>query len=550
MSTKYGRPESVTTDGGLEYRLRFPEPDWEISERTTRDIAALWLQFDEWGRKRNPKKSRMREIIQEWNTTDAYCAIKASLQSRCEHPGIAFGVEKNALYDALGSVFGDGSRKSGKKFQREHGTTTKGLRKAQPDCPDATGPMPLNDLYGHYLYELAEASSTTKQASILEEMLRNCDEPWVIAELVLKSMSLYWGTSAMVKVINSEFDLDNGWKRRRVAGSTVSHFLYAATGESRDDLQPHDRHGTMKANTTSASKVAKKTQEDWLAQYKYDGARLFIHHAGDGDVRAYSGGHKDVTAALPELDDIDWPDCAFIFDCEATPYDEDGNVVPFENIMTRLTRVGKVDADKFDTDVVFKIFDCPVWHGKDICERKYTSRFEIVKRIFHPDNVARTGEDLETTFHRSVEDQHEGLVIKTKDGAYIPGGRHPHWLKWKPEPETLEVEVLAVIRGSGKHSDRMGALKVGLNHEGTTIPCGRVGTGFSDKERKEWWIRYETGEAMGQVVEIEYEDIQQTGKSWGLRFPRYKHLRPDGDVDTVERAARLIGRDDDYKEWV
>jgi len=545
MSTKYGRPETVTTDGGLEYRLRFPEPDWQESEKTTFELGQLWGQFLELGRKRNPKKSKMREVVTEWPVTDAYCAIKATIHSRFEHPGINWGVETDALYQAIERVF----EVDGKHYYDEYGSTVSGLREAQP-TGGGSSPMGLNDLYGHYYYRLAEASRVSEQADIITEMFENCDQPWVIAEAILYNKALYWGTSNMVDVISEEFDVEDGWRCRRIAGKTPTYFLHAVNGETRTELQPHDCHGTMKANTTSASKVAKKTQEDWLAQYKYDGARLFIHHAGDGDVRAYSGGHKDVTAALPELDDIDWPDCAFIFDCEATPYDEDGNVVPFENIMTRLTRVGKVDADKFDTDVVFKIFDCPVWHGKDICERKYTSRFEIVKRIFHPDNVARTGEDLETTFHRSVEDQHEGLVIKTKDGAYIPGGRHPHWLKWKPEPETLEVEVLAVIRGSGKHSDRMGALKVGLNHEGTTIPCGRVGTGFSDKERKEWWIRYETGEAMGQVIEIEYEDIQQTGKSWGLRFPRYKHLRPEGDVDTVERAARLIGRDDDYKEWV
>jgi DNA ligase-1 len=362
----------------------------------------------------------------------------------------------------------------------------------------------------------------------------------------------------ILKAIKNEYesttlsDIDP-WRAWRACGDIPAFWLETSRGVANEQMAPHRLHNTMKANSTSAESVAEELDHDeWLAQTKYDGARLFVHHNGDGTVRAYSGGGNDVTAALPEIKEMDWPDCSFIFDAEATPYDADGNVIPFENIMTRLTREvdpETVSTDDYDTEVVFKFFDCMYWRGRDITKRMYTDRWTIVKSVFGPENLARTGEDLESTFHSSIEAGHEGLVLKKKDGEYMPGGRHGQWLKWKPEPETLDVMVLDVQRGSGRISDRMGALEVGLLHRGDTEHVGCVGTGFSDEERKKWWLAHETGEARGKVIEIEFEEFQPNSGGWGLRFPSYQRRRPDGEVDTVERAAKLQNRHDDYEEW-
>lgn len=548
----YGMPDTVTTNGGLEYRFDFAQPDWEESEKTLADIGEVWLEFNDYGRKRNPKKARLRELVTEWNETDAYCAICALLHNRTPHPDLDWELSWDTYFDAVGNVFNDGDDGRELKDQTDEDSLPDSLRNEEHDRPDHPDrhEITLGELYGHWVYRMVEASTPSARREVAEELLLQAETKWAALEFLSYNSALYWGTANTVKVIADEFDVDDAWASRRRLSSTAEWFLTVSRGTVDPELQPHDVMGTMKANSTNASSVSELDQSEWLAQTKYDGARLFVHHAGDGDIRAYSSGSQDVTAALPELEDIDFPDCPFIFDCEATPYDDDGNPIPFENIMTRLTRVGEMDADDFDTDVVFKFFDAPVWHGRDITDRKYTDRFEVVKRIFDPENVARTGNDLESTFQSAVENGHEGLVIKRKDGSYTPGGRHSQWKKWKPEPETLDCVVVDVQQGSGRLSDRMGALSLGLlGPDDEVISVGRVGTGFSDSERKEWWVDHETDNAEGQVIEIEFEDIQYHG-GWGLRFPRFKCRRPEGECDTVERAARLQDRDDDYDDWL
>ena len=546
--TMKGRPE-IQAAGGIDYKYDLPEPDWEASELTTTDLAEILIEVDEMGRSRNPKKSLLRELHGLHNETDMYCIMTAIDGTDLPHPGLPLDVEQNAIYDALGEVYGDGTRESGEAFENRGGDVTAGLRQSSSGGDEAVS---LGEVFGEWLYELAEANGPNAQADLLEDYVSRLRNPWVLTHIINNDMTLYFGTYMMLRGLEDTFSGDV-FRQYRTCGAVNLWYLQASRGTATDEIAPHDYHATMKAESTDATEVSEELNQDaWVAQTKYDGARMFIHHDGDGDVRAYIGGGKDVTAAIPELDEMDWPDAPFIFDCEATPY-QDGEVVPFENIMTRLTRKPgeEFDADDFDTDVVFKVFDCLYWKGRDITRRMYDDRLTIVRAVFPPDNVARTGEDLETTFHKSLEAGHEGLVLKRKDGEHSIGGRKDQWLKWKPEPETLDVRVIGCERGGGRLDDRMGALEVGLiGPDDEIVSVGSVGTGFSDDERAEFWSDYETDELVGEIIEVEFEEFQPNSDGWGLRFPSFQRRRPDGSVDTVERAARLQDRQDQYEEWL
>jgi ATP-dependent DNA ligase len=547
MST-YGPDRPIEASGGLEYRYELPQPDWDNSAKTVTDLAEILAEVDEMGRSRNPKKALIRELIEEWSTTDAYCAVRAIDGSDIPHPEIPLDVEQNAIHDALGVVFGDGSRESGEQFAEDGDNVTAGLRQAIVTVPEPRD-VGLNEIYGEWLYELARADGPNAQAELLADYFRQCRKPWVLTHIINNDLTLYFGTYMILRGLEDEYDGDV-FRQYRTEGDVGCWFLQAARGDATETLEPHDYHETMKAESTDATGVSEELDHGkWLAQTKYDGARVFVHCAGDGDVRAYAGGGRDITSALPELDDIEWPDASFIFDCEATPY-QDGEVVPFENIMTRMTRTGEVDADEHDTTVVFKFFDCLFWKGRDITRRQYQDRFEIVKAAFHPRSVARTGSDLETTFHNSIEDGHEGLVLKRKDGEHDIGGRGDQWLKWKPEPETLDVLVIDCTRGSGAIGDRMGSLEVALvGPDGEPESVGEVGSGFTMDDRTEFWHDDEVGELRGQVIEVEFEEFQPNDDGWGLRFPTFERRRPDGEVDTIERAARLQDREEQYREF-
>lgn len=107
---------------------------------------------------------------------------------------------------------------------------------------------------------------------------------------------------------------------------------------------------------------------------------------------------------------------------------------------------------------------------------------------------------------------YEGLVLRQKaDG---PGGVSK-WLKVKPV-ETYDVKVTGIIEGTGKHKGRMGALMTDM---------GKVGTGFSDVERENWWTggRSNPG-VLGLLIEVACMQLTPDGK---FRHPRFVRIRYD-----------------------
>lgn len=113
---------------------------------------------------------------------------------------------------------------------------------------------------------------------------------------------------------------------------------------------------------------------------------------------------------------------------------------------------------------------------------------------------------------QSLEDfPFEGLVVK----------RWPHlgpWFKWKPTL-TLDLTIQGVFEGGGKHRGRLG---------GFITAKGRVGNGFTDKQREEIWSRKD--DCLGRIAEVECDCIDNNGN---MRFPRFLRFRDD-KVETDE----------------
>jgi hypothetical protein len=110
---------------------------------------------------------------------------------------------------------------------------------------------------------------------------------------------------------------------------------------------------------------------------------------------------------------------------------------------------------------------------------------------------------------------YEGLVLRQGD----------KWLKVKPE-ETHDVLVTGVIEGTGKHKGRLGALITGK---------GKVGTGFSDTERQDFWHWHITGHngehdepLVGRTIEVSCMHFTSGGM---FRHPRFVRMRPDKNAE-------------------
>lgn len=88
---------------------------------------------------------------------------------------------------------------------------------------------------------------------------------------------------------------------------------------------------------------------------------------------------------------------------------------------------------------------------------------------------------------------HDGLVLRQGD----------RWVKVKAS-ETVDLPVLEVLPGKGRHTGRMGALRTRL---------GIVGQGFTDAQREEAWTP-------GMVIEVAYRALSPAGKLKEGRFVR------------------------------
>jgi len=111
-----------------------------------------------------------------------------------------------------------------------------------------------------------------------------------------------------------------------------------------------------------------------------------------------------------------------------------------------------------------------------------------------------TGKTIEKAFNDVVESGGEGLVIHCGDALY----------KMKRE-DTEDVLVTGWIEGTGKFVGMMGAL---------ITPFGKVGTGFTNEERKSLTREFVTG----KIIEVSFMEKTADNK---LRHPRFKRLRLD-----------------------
>lgn len=558
--------------GSNEYL--FPIPDIDDLGRgrmTANDLHEYYDRLSDMGRKRTVKVELFAEMIREFEPVDCYVVFRQFCET-FPHPDRSLNLSTNRIDEAVAEVYFDGDTEHVTEQRNEHGGLSQWLNDNDigQDPEDADDGMLVTELYAT-LEKIAETGGEQSKTEMIRSTIEKMEHPWVFTQMCGRDATFYVGSYMYLDAITehcgySNDTLKEAWK---VCADSPTVFLDWARSdrEVTTELQPHARLRGMKAENDYEPSDIPELQEsgEWVAQTKYDGARVLVQHSGDGDVRAYlagrkEGGCKDVTAVLPELDDIDWPDCPFIFDAEATPYDkESGDVKPFQNILRRIGRRPdeKLDTDEVTTDleVRFKFFDCLVWHGKDIRDRKFTDRFSVVKNNFLPPRVAATGEDLEATFHRSLDEGHEGLVMKTKDHEYQLSTRSADWQKWKAQPETLDVVVTDAYRGGGRISDGVGSLHLAVKHDGELVNIGSVGTGFSDDERRELWKQHEASLLEGTLIEVAFEELQRGGgddldTSWALRFPSYNHKRPDGEVDTLRRAAELDGKEDEFEEWL
>ena len=105
----------------------------------------------------------------------------------------------------------------------------------------------------------------------------------------------------------------------------------------------------------------------------------------------------------------------------------------------------------------------------------------------------------------------EGVMLKRRDAAYVPGRPKGLWWKWKRDPLTVDAVLMYAQRGHGKRSSYYSDYTFGVWTAGAggdeLVPVGKAYFGFTDEELNQIdrFIRNNTIERFGPVREVTHE---------------------------------------------
>src|SRR5207302_5256339 len=289
-------------------------------------------------------------------------------------------------------------------------------------------------------------------------------------------------------------------------------------------------------------------------EFKLDGARIQVHKAGD-DVKVFSRGLRDVTAAVPEVLEAarSFTARGLILDGEVLALGAGGGPLPFQETMRRFGRRLDVDTLRAELPLTPFFFDCLYADAAPLTAEPQRARFAALLAIAPAHVVAhRSVNDIaaaEEFFAEALRAGHEGVMAKALDAPYAAGSRGRSWLKIKLA-RTLDLVVLAAEWGNGRRRGWLSNLHLGARdtEKGGFAMLGKTFKGLTD-EMLAWQTQELLKLEIGRdsytvdvepklVVEIAFHEIQISSKypsGLALRFARVKRYRSDkaaADADT------------------
>jgi bifunctional non-homologous end joining protein LigD len=276
----------------------------------------------------------------------------------------------------------------------------------------------------------------------------------------------------------------------------------------------------------------------WLFEVKYDGYRLLACKAGD-DVRLFTRRSNDWTERFRPIADAiaQVPARECVVDGEACVVDENGRP-SFHALQEWLGGSGP------PARIGFAAFDLLWLDGRDVRREPIEVRRELLEKLLEgrpaPLSFSRgVVGDLPKLLVAAKEAGLEGLMAKRKGTPYV-GGRSTQWLKLRFE-RRQDCAVIGWIPLAGDRQS-MGALVLGVVDEGKMVHAGRVGTGFTDRERRDWTKEL----ARDAVDEPQAERVPKTKDARWVK-PRvavecaFNEWTSEGSM----RQPRFLGRRDD-----
>ena len=298
-------------------------------------------------------------------------------------------------------------------------------------------------------------------------------------------------------------------------------------------------------------------------EWKMDGARIQVHKSDD-TVRIYTRNLNDVTAAIPEIEQVvrGLPVSDLILDGEAIAFDTSNRPHPFQVTMRRFGR--KLDVERLRTELPIRafFFDCLRIEGRSLADLPTRERYAALAQAVPsplriPRRVTGSVEEAEAFYAAALAAGHEGIMAKSLDAPYEAGNRGAGWLKIK-RAHTLDLVVIGAEWGHGRRTGKLSNLHLGARDPATGeyVMLGKTFKGLTDA-MLEWQTRellareirsegYTVYVRPELVAEIAFSDLQASARYPGglaLRLARVKRYRDDkraDEADTMDAVRRIF----------
>lgn len=297
-------------------------------------------------------------------------------------------------------------------------------------------------------------------------------------------------------------------------------------------------------------------------EWKMDGARIQVHKSGS-DVRLYTRGLNEVSAAVPEIVESvqSLPVESVILDGEAIAFDREGRPRPFQVTMRRFGRRLEVQKLREELPIGAFFFDCLRIGALSIVEQptreRYRALAEAVPAALRMPRLVTASEDEAQAFYEAaLQAGHEGVMAKSLEAAYEAGNRGAGWLKIK-RAHTLDLVVLAAEWGHGRRAGKLSNLHLGAIEPstGAFVMLGKTFKGLTDV-----MLEWQTRELLAReshrdgstvyvrpelVAEVAFSDLQASVRYPGglaLRLARVKRYRDDkrvAEADTMDSVRAI-----------
>ncbi|WP_137287081.1 ATP-dependent DNA ligase LigA [Halorussus salinisoli] len=432
------------------------------------------------------------------------------------------------------------------------------------------------------LAEAQGSGSQDKKIDILFGLFNRAssDEARYLARLVLSEMRIGVGEGTVRDATAQAFDVSvESVERALQVSNDYGEVARVAREEGEDGLEAMDLElgRPVQAMLAQAGAVS-DALDDWdeaAVEWKYDGARVQIHHdpeglewaggtepAADREVAVFSRNMEDVTDALPEVvehveEHLDVP---AILDGEVVAT-EDGDPLPFQEVLRRFRRKHDVAQAREEVELDLFAFDCLHADGTDLLRAPLTERHDRLEAVLDSGVsdlwITDDPEEIAAIEAEALEAGHEGIMLKRPSSTYSPGRRGKNWLKRKPDVETLDLVVTGAEWGEGRRASFLGTFLLSARADesggdGGFETLGKVATGITDEELAdltellEPHVRTQDGQAVEispeVVFEVGYEEIQESptySSGYALRFPRFLGVRDDKDPEDADSLARV-----------